>query len=96
MSDLNELAACPVCDSTEFLQKGHGKGGLNDVCRPCFYIWYDGPCGCERPEHRSQTPHVHGEDIRDYCLKARAEGTWPFNGSEFRALSTSMRGEDNG
>lgn len=66
---------CTVCDSTEHMQDSHGAGGLNDVCLACFYIWYDGV----QPRDDGR---VHGEDIRDYCLKARAAGTWPFNGTQ--------------
>jgi hypothetical protein len=73
---------CTVCDSTEHLQDGYGSGGLNDVCLACFYIWYDGIGPCARPEHGHQVPHVHGEDIREFCLKARKEGTWPFDGHQ--------------
>jgi hypothetical protein len=72
------IARCATCDSTEFLQDSHGKGGLNNVCRPCFFIWYDGDI--------PRDGGVRGEDMRDACLKAKANGTWPFQpGSEFAA-----------
>ncbi len=80
----NRLAnrQCTVCDSKEHITESWGKGGLNDVCRACFFIWLDGGVDCKRPEHDDQTPHIHGEDIRIYCLNAKAEGKWPFNGSQ--------------
>ena len=77
---------CSVCDSVEHMdRRGNGtRGGLNDVCKACFYIWYDGVGPCERPEHRDQIPHVHGEDILAFNLKAKAAGTWPFDGQQLR------------
>lgn len=62
---------CATCDSEQNLQNGHGRGGLNDVCYGCFYIWYDG----DIPRGDS----IKGEDIRAYALRAKVDGTWPFN-----------------
>ena len=67
---------CVVCDTTEHLQDSHGAGGLNDVCLPCFFIWYDGDV--------PRNGRVEGEDIRAANLKAKAAGTWPFQaGGQF-------------
>jgi hypothetical protein len=84
---VSALRKCSTCDSAEHLQDSYGQGGLNDVCLACFYIWLDGCGPCERPEHGHQKPHVHGEDIRDFCLKAKAEGKWPFDGHQLPALA---------
>jgi len=76
---------CTICDSAEHIQDSHGGGGLNDVCLACFYIWLDGGVGCERPEHYDQRPHIHGDDILAFNLKAKAEGKWPFDGKQLPA-----------
>lgn len=78
---------CAVCDSTEHLQDSYGQGGLNDACLACFYIWLDGSGPCTRAEHRNQLPHVHPEDIRVLCLKAKAEGKWPFDGHQLPQIA---------
>jgi hypothetical protein len=75
---MNREKRCACCDRTEFLFEAHGQGGLNDVCRPCFFIWYDG----DIPRNGAC---IRGEDIRAACLKAEAEGKWPFQlGGQFR------------
>jgi len=83
----DEPKRCATCDSGEHLQDSHGAGGLNDVCKPCFYIWLDADVGCKREECRDRKLHIHGEDIGAYCLKARSAGTWPFNSAEFRVAA---------
>lgn len=65
---------CATCDSPDNLSKSHGKGGLNDVCRGCFYIWYDGDI--------PRDDGVRGEDMRLASLKAKVAGSWPYNGSQ--------------
>lgn len=68
---------CACCDSTEHLRDSHGKGGANDLCRPCFHVWYDGLGYCQREDCHGP-PHVHGEDIGAFVNRARQNKTWPF------------------
>ncbi|ALJ12578.1 5-oxoprolinase [Sphingopyxis macrogoltabida] len=75
---------CTCCGGSEFLLESHGTGGLNDVCRPCFNIWYDCDVQCSRDECAGKAPHIHGEDVGAYNQTARAEGRYPFQpGSQF-------------
>lgn len=71
---------CAACGGYEQLKpESWGKGGLNDVCLPCFYIWHDGIDCCQRPECYGQMPHKHPEDIGIYSRQMKAEGKWPWN-----------------
>lgn len=67
-------ARCVLCDSFDNIQDGHGKGGLNDVCLGCFYIWYDGDI--------PRGERILGEDIRAYAIRAKVDITWPFDGRQ--------------
>lgn len=71
---MTQERTCATCGGTEFLQEGWGKGGLNDVCRPCFGIWYDGPVDSTNPAA-----------IGEYSRKAKAEGLWPWSCPQFAA-----------
>jgi hypothetical protein len=74
--------ACTVCDDTRWLQESHGAGGLNDVCLPCFFLWYDGVPPRVDPE--SGKYRVLGEDILAARREAQKNRTYPFEpGGQF-------------
>jgi hypothetical protein len=69
---MDRIPICSVCDSGQHLSEYWGGGGLNDVCRGCFFIWYDGDI--------PRDGGVRGEDMRNASLLAKVNGIWPFDG----------------